>query len=149
MTATIVQAAREMEELFRNVWGGRPCDYPNLKNDNLPPADKSIEWARFSIQHDLFQQASLAAHDGKRRFNREGFVYIQLFFPLNTGVIGPYTTAESVVKAYEGKQTPSGVWFRNVRFNEINSQAGLLNETNSGLWFNLLVIAEFTFDNIH
>lgn len=146
--ATIFKATQEIVAPFLSVWAGRPCDYPNLKNSGLPPKDPKVTWARFRIQHELFNQASLSNANGKRRFARDGFVFIQLFFPLGEGVEEAYSVAEQVVDAYQGKRTESDVWFRNVRVNEASSEIGSALNVNSDNWYMILVIAEFTYDQI-
>lgn len=148
--ASIATAMREMQALFSAVWAPRDgalIDWPNSKF--TIPGDKSLVWARWRVQHELFGQNSLANVNGQRKFGREGTLYIQLFFPLNAGVIDAYNFAEDVVKAYEGKRTASDVWFRNVRINEALRDSIAEGSEPTDLWMQFLVIADFLYDQIH
>lgn len=139
-TASIAIAMQEIEQRFRSVWEHK-CDYPNTNFDVKKEVKASDIWARYVIKHALGQQSSLANVLGEKRFDREGSIIIQVFTPLNKGVLSAYSAAEIVVNAYEGKSTPSGVWFRNVRMNEIDS------DENS--WKQINVIIDFIYDQIH
>ena len=149
MTAEkISTAAEEIEAKFRTVWAPRKCDYPNTAFD-IKNVSKDESWARFRIQTNFGNNGSLANVLGKQRFVRDGNVIIQLFFPLNKGVINPYDITETVVKAYQGKRTDSDVWFRNVRYNEIDKDVALAyGAANTSNWYQINVLADFTFDQI-
>jgi hypothetical protein len=141
-------AVKEMEALFRAKWTApRLCDYPN-QNFELPA--KSAVWARWRCQHATGAQGSLSNVLGKRRFNRGGTLFIQVFTPLNASELASYDETEIVVGAYEGKTTPSGVWFRNVRIQEINQgvQTGA-SDGNVTLWEQKNVLVDFIYDQIH
>lgn len=147
MTAITMSAAvAEMEARFRSAWSPRPCDYPN-QDFNLPAA--SAEWARWRCQHVTGNQASLATVIGKRRWNRQGNIIVQVFTPLNASELSAYDTAEIVVGAYEGKTTPSGVWFRNVRVQEVSRDNTGVVAANSSLWQQRNVVVDFLYDQIH
>lgn len=142
--ASIPDALDAMCSLFVDVWkdgAGEPlpCDYPNseFNVDALAPSDL---WARWRAQHSIMGQATLATVDGKRRWNRTGFITIQLFTAANKGVRGAYETAEKVVKAYQGQPLPGGAWFRDVRINEPSD--------NNGLWYQLNVVLDFEYEQI-
>lgn len=149
MTAiSIATAVQEMEARFRAAWGNTgPCDYPN--QGFVIPAALSVVWARWRCQHLTGGQGSLSNAQGKRRFNRNGTLFIQVFTPLNASELAAYNTAEIVVGAYEGKTTPSGVWFRNVRIQEINNgvQTGSSDGSNTA-WNQKNVLADFLYDQI-
>lgn len=134
------QAMQEIEAKFRAVWSPRKCDYPGSDFDIKTDVTKDDTWARYTIQHVTGNQASLANVIGKKRFDRGGTIIIQVFTPLNNGVLIAYDAAEIVVGAYEGKSTPSGAWFRNVRINEVD---------NNDLWQQVNVLIDFTYDQIH
>jgi hypothetical protein len=147
MTAvTMATAVAEMETRFRNAWDPRLADYPN-QNFELPA--HSVVWARWRCQHSTGNQASLANVIGRRRWNRSGSIIVQVFTPLNASELSAYDTAEIVVGAYEGKTTPSGVWFRNVRVQEANRDINGGLQANVSLWQQRNVIADFLYDQIH
>lgn len=136
---SFAQAMREIEALMRNAWPYKVA-WPGTNFDTKKDVTAKDTWARYTIQHNFGDQSSLSDTLGKRRFNKEGNLIIQVFTPLNKGVISAYDAAEIVVKAYEGKSTPSGVWFRNVRINEVPSE---------GSWEQINVIVDFIYDQIH
>lgn len=133
---SIFKANQEMAALMLAAWGSKPCDWPNMVF--TPPA-KDIVWARWRVQYDDGRQSTLADTNGKRRWSRAGIVTVQVFTPLNIGVETYYNSAETVVGAYQGKRTPSGVWFRNVRIAEIPTELA---------WQQINVYADFEFEQI-
>jgi hypothetical protein len=134
---TIAQAMTEITALFINVWGTRPCDYPNVAFKIKDVSEKEA-WARFRLQHNEGGQRTLAGNDGKSRHGRKGNVIVEVHSPIGTGVKDAYALAESVKNAFEGKRTASGVWFRNVRINEVND--------TTLLWYPIVVIADFDYE---
>lgn len=139
-------AVSEMEAKFRAAWSPRLADYPN--QDFTLPAH-SVVWARWRCQHVNGNQSSLATVNGKRRWARTGNVIVQVFTPLNASELSAYDTGEVVVGAYEGKRTPSGVWFRNVRIIEINRDIDGGISANVSSWIQRNVYADFLYDQIH
>lgn len=147
MTAvTMATAVKEMEARFRNAWSPKLADYPN--QDFTLPAPSDV-WARWRCQHATGNQSSLANVIGRRRWNRQGSIIVQVFTPLNASELSAYNTAEIVVGAYEGKTTPSGVWFRDVRVQESNKDiaGGIAAQVNG--WIQRNVIADFLYNQIH
>jgi len=134
----ISTAVAEMVDKFRVVWEPRPCHYPGYDFE-LPSSETA--WARITIQHFDGSQGSLANVVGKRRWMRGGNITVQVFAPLKSSEVSAYDLAEIVCGAYEGKRTPSGAWFRNVRINEVNP--------SNDNWKQLNVIIDFEYDQIH
>lgn len=151
---TMPDAMRAMEKLFRDAWidddvpaNKLPCDYPGTEF-NVGALTKSSVWARFRIQHYDAGQSSLANVNGKRRYERSGNIIVQVFVPQASGVIIAYQYAEKVINAYEGREAPGGAWFRNVRPVEIGNAEELEGETNSGLWYQINVFADFEYEQL-
>lgn len=145
MTADKVSTAvKEMLALFDNAWKPKLCHYPN-QDFNLPAAN--VVWARWRCQHFTGNQATLSDVIGKRHYESGGTLFIQVFTPLNASEIASYDTAEIVSGAYEGKTTPSGVWFRNVRIQEItrDAQTGS-SDDGSEAWNQKNVLVDFLYD---
>lgn len=139
--ASMSDAVKEMERLFREKWTPRPCDYVN-QGFRIPPASET--WARWRCQHFTGDQATLANVVGKRRWRRAGTIFVQVFTPLNESELLAYDAAEIVVSAYEG--AASSVWFRNVRVNEVNSSdAG----KDAQSWSQRNVLIDFEYEQIH
>jgi hypothetical protein len=100
--------------------------------DDKPSED---EWARITVQH------STGSNDGitNKFFLREGIVTIQLFTNFGQGLSRNDILAKVAVDAFQGKSSPGGVWFRNVRMNEIG---------NDDKWFQTNILAEFQYDEV-
>ncbi len=148
MTSTLLNARDEMLELFRAAWLGSPesasvlviypdtlADVPKGNDSNRNP----IPWARVSVNHYTGTQASLSGDTGRRRWRRTGDVIVQIFTPFGTGLSLSDRLSMIALAAFEGQSTPSGVWFRGVRSEEIGQD---------GSWFQANVIAEFTYDEV-
>lgn len=137
------QAADEMAELFRVPWlgAGHTAEWPNMRFDK--PAD-SATWARWTLNHATGGQNTLAGTDGRARHGKGGFVMVELFTPLGKGVKLAYDAAQIAINAYEGKKTPSDVWFRNVRIADDGQGQG-----GEKAWWSTVVIADFTYDNLN
>lgn len=101
--------------------------------------DPVLTWARAQVRHVTAEQAGLVdASSGVRRYTNRGIVTVQLF---TAGGRDGLTTADPIVSsikgAFQGVSTPNGVWFRNVRTNEIG---------NDGSWFQTNILADFEYD---
>jgi len=138
MSATFQAAVDEMLELFRSAWAstGYQIVWPNKRHEKPSTV---APWARVFVRHVLGGQATLSNADGVRRWRRQGFLTIQVFVPSAQGLPPALALAKIAADAYEGSSTPSGVWFRNVRLNEVGPD---------GDWFQVNVIADFEYDEV-
>lgn len=148
MSLTYEQAYDEIHERFLAAWEGDPLsqDIPVLYWDTksqIPGTGDSDDnpdpWARITVQHSQGNQASLVNHLGRQRYEQTGVVTIQIFTPLGTGLSLNQKLSKIAADAFRGKKTPGGVWFRNVRPNEVGE---------SGAWFQTNILAEFEYDEI-
>lgn len=137
MTTTFENAVNEILDVFHTAWTPRPAAYPNVSF--TPPAGSSDPWARVSLAHVTGNQATLSNPTGQKRWRRNGILTVQVFTPLGEGLSEGYSLAKVVADAYEGTATPSQVWFRNVRINEVGPD---------GEWFQTNVLVDFTYDEI-
>lgn len=112
--------------------------WPGVDSGDPPPADAA--WARITVQHATSRQSTLG-EPGNRRFSRPGLVTVQIFTPLSAG--GGLFLAEKLAiiarNAFEGRGTPSGIWFRDVRVQE----AGV-----DGSWYRMDVRVGFEYDEL-
>lgn len=140
------QAADEIAELFRVAAAAQSpawlVAWPNM--DFQKPAPSVAVWARWTLTHTDGQQRTLAGPDGLSRHSKSGIVSVELFTPLGKGVKAAYDAAQIVLGAYEGKRTPSDVWFRNARIADDGEGQG----GDKG-WWSTLVIVDFTYDNLN
>lgn len=138
MTATFEQAVDEIFTVFKDAWDttGFVALYPNT---NQQPPTGTTPWARASLVHTTGGQATLANHNGQRRYERVGIFTAQIFVPIGEGLSRGNALAKIVADAYEGTATPSQIWFRDVRKTEVGPD---------GSWYQINVTASFTYDEV-
>jgi hypothetical protein len=131
------EAIDVMLGMFKTVWDGTGwvALYPNVAGDIPTGTDP---WARVNIQHTDEEQASLSGGLGTSRYMREGGLAVQVFTRTGEGLSTGHSLAKIVQDAFEG-QTSSGIWFRNVRVNEIGPD---------GDWYQINVLIDFIYDEI-
>lgn len=144
-----IYAARdEIFTRFRTQW---EADTPALNGgtsvlvewegvEKLNPPPTNAPWARATVVHSEGNQRTLGGIGG-RRFGRSGNVFIQVFAPRGQGQGLLDRLCAVAVSAFEGKKTPSGVWFRAVSVNEIP-------QSGNNPWVSANVVAEFNYDKI-
>lgn len=138
MTATFDVANNEILEFFKTAWDttGFLALYENVEGAKPTTQDP---WARAVIRNGEPGPTSLSGALGKQRFERTGLLMVQIFIPNGEGLSRGYTLGKIVVDAFEGKATPSQVWFRNARVNEIGP---------SDEWYQFNALVDFQYDEI-
>lgn len=147
MVATLTQARDDINTRFQTDWNSLSTAVagyiPEVRWEGTEVGDlpnSSHAWARVSIKHTQSDQKSLGL-PGTRRFERWGYVTVQVFTPLSRGQ--GLSLSEQLVtiarNAFEGQTTPNAVWFRKVTVKEIGVD---------GPWENTNVIASFCYDEI-
>lgn len=147
MPATYPTALDEIKGIFRARWA---ADSPALNGGVAPEVfwdgvprkvepDPTKPWAEVVVRHVTGVQSTLSQDTGKRRFEKGGVVTVAVYAPL--GAVGGLGTGELLVevakKAFEGKATANGVWFRNARIVEVGHDRA---------WYHWNVIADFVYD---
>jgi len=146
MPTTFDAARDEILGAFRTRWEADAAAivgfvpdvfYDGVPRTSAPSPDKP--WADVTIRHTSGAQATLAQDTGKRRFEKTGIVTVGVFAPLgqNRGLEDGEKLAMVAKKAFEGKATAGGVWFRNVRISEVGQD---------GPWFAFQILAEMRYD---
>jgi hypothetical protein len=138
MSLTFEQARDEILEIFRGAW---PEDINNVVWDDVvseAPAT-ALSWARVALRHTLGEQGSLADDTGKKRWDRFGILFIQIFTPVGEGLDSAYPLAKILADAYEGVSTPGNAWFRNATIKEIG---------NDGEWYQFNYSVEFQYEEV-
>ncbi len=127
MTLTYAQANDEILALLKTVWDptGHKLFYEDVRDQR--DEDQS-PWAMVVVRHAAGQQDSLGGR-GRRSFLRLGVAIITIHTPSGSGLSNAYALAKVVADAYEGVSSPNGVWFRNVRVNELG-RFGTFFQTN-------------------
>lgn len=144
---TFGDARDEILGLFNTAW---TSNAGAVNGGDVPPVawpgvdasahDPESAHARVFLRHVDSRQASFG-QVGQRRFNRKGLLTIQVFTPTarNTGLSLAENLATIARDAYEGIGTASGIWFRNVRIQEVGPDKGL---------YQMNVVAEFEYDEL-
>lgn len=141
MSATFLEAIDDMFEVVRaawdtTVWPEENIMWPDMGNEIPATPDP---WIRVRTVFGSGGQATLANHEGRRRFRRDGTIIIQLFTPSGEGLSRAWELGKVLVDALEGTATPRGVWFRNTRPNDIGPD---------GDWYQINVLADFEYDEV-
>lgn len=138
MSLTHQQARDEMFDVLKAAWD--TTTYDIFWEDVRKQRGKNEKpWATVTLQHASGFQSTLSGAVGSRTFTRLGFITVQIFTPNGKGLQDAYDLAKVVSDAFEGTSTPGGVWFRNVRLNEVG---------RDGEFFQLNVIVEFRYDEV-
>jgi hypothetical protein len=101
-----------------------------------PTPDVSTPGTKNWLKVDLFHTDSEQAHIGSRVQSRRGELAMNLFTPVNDGLVN----ADSIVRTLEGafvkRQTANGVWFRAPRSVELGT---------TGVYYQCSVTVDFTY----
>lgn len=148
MTATLEEARDDIIELFRTAWkadtesqsvGLVYWDVPSSAPTGHDANGDPVSWARVFVQHTGGGQASLSGDTGRRRWRRTGVVTVQIFTPYGTGLSKADKLSMVAMRAFEGQSTSSGIWFRDVNFQEVGQDS---------IWFQSNVSATFEYDEV-
>ena len=134
MTLTYAQANDEILALLKAVWDptGHKLFYEDVRDQR---EEDQSPWAMVVVRHAAGQQDSLGGR-GRRSFLRLGVAIITNHAPSGSGLSNAYALAKVVADAYEGVSSPNGVWFRNVRVNELG---------RFGTFFQTTVLVDFEY----
>jgi hypothetical protein len=145
------QANDEINALFLAKWNAESAaiagyipaiEWQGVTQRDAP--DGSKFWVRVSKQNVFEEQSTLStceALPGQKRYTSSGLVFVQLFCPKSyqrSFEIGQ-TLAKLARDSFRGKSTDGGIWFRNVRINELPPEE---------LYQRFNVIADFEYDEI-
>jgi hypothetical protein len=120
MSLTYEEAVDDISAMMLAAW--TPTDNSLYWEDVQKERDKSNNpWAVFVIRHATGSQKTLGG-TGKRMFERTGTAIASIFTPTGNGLSDSYILAKVVANAYEGKSSDNGVWFKNVRIQEVPSE---------------------------
>lgn len=137
------EAVDDIYTKFKVAWDtvGHPVIFQDVPLDTAAQAaidTQEIPWCRVSIRHNTRVQATLNGPGG-RRFDARGIFIGEIYTPTGDGMTLARSLSRLVEQAFEGISTPNGVWFRNVRTQEIGPD---------GNFTHVNVIAEFQYDEV-
>ena len=127
MNLTFAQANDDILALLKAAWDptGHEMFYDDIREQR---ETDQTPWAQVVVRHAAGQQDTLGGI-GNRSFLRLGVVIVTINTPSGSGLSTAYALAKVVADAYEGVSSPNGVWFRNVRINELGRD-GAFYRTN-------------------
>ncbi len=121
--------------IFKIVWTPpRVAVYTDVAGE-VP--DGQVVWARPKLQHTDGNQDALTGGLGTIRWQRKGFLWIQIFSPQGAGGTAGYAAAQLLVNAYQSDR--SSVWFRNIRMREMPPEGAFARHD---------VIADFEYTDV-
>lgn len=144
-------AVDEMYKAFNDYWianSAAVAGYvPEIRWHGKEKADApegNKFWVRVSTKSVFEEQISLSSsvsEDGRKRYTGYGLVFVQLFCPksVTNSIYLGRQLAQIAKKAYRGKSTPSKIWFRNVRINELDAE---------NVWYRFNIISDYQYDEI-
>ncbi len=135
MTLTFKEATDDMNAIMKTV-SDAEAFVVHWANRKTPRATTDGAFVEFMIRHAGGQQDTLGGI-GSRSFIRVGTAVARVFTQTGKGLSSAYDLAKSIVDAYEGVHSPNGVWFRNVRIQEMGTD---------GNFFELQVLIEFEYN---
>lgn len=140
MTATMIDAHDEILALLASALpGDLPVKWPDIATTSgFPPA--SGPWCRVNISDNgEHSPPTLVASPGARRYKTMGLLTVELYTMAGDGRRVAQELAQTVLLAYRGKATPSGVQFRLERADDIGPD---------GPWYRINCTVEYTYTTI-
>jgi len=122
-------------DVFWQAWKPRITVWDDTPGS--APATDEI-WARATLQHVTGRAISLADADGKKRYNRTGFLTVQVFAPMGDDSGAGLTAVQLVTNALQAANDQN-VWFREVTMREAGRD-GAFRQYN--------VTASFSYDDV-
>lgn len=114
MSMTPEQARDAILGVFLAAWSPRVVVYTSVPAD-VPTTQ--IVWARPAVKTMTGRQSALTGGLGQNQYTNFGLVWVQVFAPIGDGGLAAIQSAKVILDAYRDARL--GVWFRNVRQNEM------------------------------
>lgn len=144
-------AVRQMNSQFNTAWLAQSAAIagyvPEIRWDGFEvptPPDGTKFWVLHSVQNVKELQTTLSnnvATPGAKRYTSLGLVIMQFYMPKN--VANAKDTGRNLAmiakNAYRGKNTTTGIWFRNTRIVDLPTFED---------WYRLNVISEYQYDEL-
>jgi hypothetical protein len=121
MSLTYGQAVDDINKMMKVAWDttGYSVHWDDVRDQRDVSNDP---WAVFIVRHATGNLDNLGGL-GNRNFERTGTAIASIFTPTGNGLSDSYILAKVVADAYEGQSSDNGVWFRNVRLQEIGRES--------------------------
>lgn len=138
MPATLRQAHDQILGLLHAAALGIVVQYPDMPSPASRPPQGS--WARVMVEDsDDAGSNTLVGSRGNRRYETNGILTVEIYALSGDGRREAQRLAEVVLRAYRGRKTTGGVWFRRERVRDVGPD---------GTWYHVNVIVEYQYDTI-
>lgn len=105
--------------------------YENVRNEEAhDEVDTDQVWLRISVRHSTSESDSFGS--GRANYEAIGRVFVEIFTPLNDGLILADDLVNVVKRAFQGNRAPGdfcGIVFEGATVNELGNEGGW-NKTN-------------------
>lgn len=129
---TLNEARLHIQNRFLVEWGAN-SDIEFTNEELTPPA--SGPWVRLVVRNTKAQQETLGPK-GRRKYTRDGRIFIQIFTDANSG------TSQSDLLAEQAKDIFQGEEFNNIYVNNCS----IREVGTDGKWYQVLVECNFFYD---
>jgi len=110
------------------------------KNTLDQKPDTSVPFSRIAVRHRAGGSTSLPNSAGRKKFQEDGFILIEIYTPSGDGTVTADTLAQAFLTALRTRSSLNqSVWYTDVRAQEIGQDDG---------WFKTNVVAEFHYNII-
>lgn len=138
MPCTLSEAHDQILALLHAASLGIVIQYPDMPSPPARPAQAS--WAQVLVEDsDDAGSNTLVGSDGSRRYETHGIITVAIYAMSGDGRREAQRLAELVLRAYRGRRTTGGVWFRRERVRDVGPD---------GTWYHVNVIIEYQYDTI-
>lgn len=132
---TPATAVDEILTMFKTAWDTTGHQF-HIETKRKPRDTDNESWCEVYIRHAHRGQDTLGGV-GNRIFTSTGVVIMPVFSPVEKGLSESLTLAKLLVDAYEGKESPSGVRFKNAR---------MMEKGRESQFFENHVLVDFSYD---
>ncbi len=119
-------AEDEIQTLFFEAWQSQPNPLPVFYENIEEPKELPNAFARFRVLPAVGFNAAI----GNEVFGNGGLVSVQILTPFGQSLGGVFPIIQVAVDAFRGKATPSGIFFRDVRFSKVGRMDSYWHQTN-------------------
>ncbi len=128
------------------VMDGVPIQFPNLvdnvaRDRSTATGDNIAPWANMLWQPATGRQTNVGSNAGANRFEHNGTLTLQINVPAGDGLFLAMALATMAGKAFKGKSTSGGVFYKNPRTQVIGKIQG-------GFVFRVDFLTDFQFDEV-
>lgn len=125
---------------------GVPIQFPNqvdaiVRDRESATGNNILPWAQMLWQPATARQTNVGSNAGANRFEHHGTLTLQINVPAGDGLFLATALATMAGKAFKGKSTSGGVFYKNPR-------TQIVGKIRGGFVFRVDFLTEFQFDEV-